>query len=171
MGFFRRRGPDRERPPSNSRRPLDSALTDDEWWVASASAFAETVHAYYGSPESMAQGGKNRYRDADFGVAAFFYHKSIDMLHTAYGFSNMEHREPSPADAPIVDGFCNSLSASIEGHPNAPIDEVVREVTHRLRSIATTCDRVGAPSQLYRGALEKIAQYTPNVQVDDILWT
>jgi hypothetical protein len=34
-----------------------------------------------------------------------------------------------------------------------------------------TGDRVGAPPQLYRGVLEQIAQYAPNVQVDDILWT
>lgn len=156
-------------PPALTR--VDAGLPDGAWLRASEQAFRERVDAYYGSPETMAEGGKDSYGHQEFGVALFFYRKAIDMLHTAYGFSQMQSRRPSVADVSIVDGFTASLGASLAQHPEAPVDECVREVTHRLRSIATTSDRVGIPSNLYRAALDSMAAYAPDVGVDDVFWT
>lgn len=150
---------------------VEATLPDGPWIQASMRAFKERVGAWYGSPETMADGGNDSYGHQEFGVALFFYAKAIDMLHTAYGFRQMQERQPSPADLSIVDGFSSALGASLSMHPSASVDECVREVTHRLRSIATTCDRVGVPSNLYRAALDTIALYAPHVRVDDILWT
>src|SRR5262249_26158061 len=129
------------------------------------------IEAFYGSPETMARGGEEHYIVSDYGTAMFFYAKSIDMLHTAYGFSRMELRHPSPADEPIVDGFTVALALGLRSHPDAPVDDCVREVTHRLRSISSECDRVGLPSDLYRSGLDAIAQSASHVPVDDIFWT
>jgi hypothetical protein len=141
--------------------PVDPQLPDDEWWLASNAAFEGRRGAYYGSPETMTQGGQVSYGVQDFGVATLFFAKAIDMLHTAYGFSGMSARQPSPADAAIVDGFTSALGASLAMHPNAPVDECIREVDHRLRSIVAECDRVGTPSALYRDSLDRIASYAP----------
>lgn len=165
MGFFSRR------PAAGQHQTVSSTLPDDEWLAASQQAYERAVGRYYGSPETMGRGGKERYANSDFGTALFFYGKSIDMLHTAYGFAAMEHRHPGPADAWLVDGFCSSLGAALSTHPNAPVDETVRAVTHRLRSIRTTCDRAGMSSKLYRDALDTIERYAPHVRVDDIFWT
>jgi hypothetical protein len=100
-----------------------------------------------------------------------FYAKSIDMLHSAYGFGAMAQRQPSPADMSIVDGYTASLGAGLRLHPDAPVRDCVREVTHRLRSISSECDRVGLPSNLYRAALETMASAAPHVAVDDVFWT
>jgi len=139
-------------------------LPDDQWLAASERAYKDSVDAYYGSPETMGKGGQERYRIAEFGVAVFHYAKSIVMLHTAYGCARMENRQPSPADAWIVEGFCNALEASLDQHPRAPVDEVAGIVTHRLRDIAADCDRVGASSQLYRHALETVGRCAPSAQ-------
>lgn len=42
------------------------------------------------------------------------------MLHTAYGFAQMAQRRPSPADAPIVEGFTVVLALALRSHPEAP---------------------------------------------------
>jgi len=150
---------------------VDPELPDDQWLRASREAYERAIEQYYGSPEAMANGGEENYSADQFGIAMFFYAKSIDMLHTAYGFAQMAQRQPSPVDLGIVDGFVNSLGAALASHPEAPVDECVREVTHRLRSISTECDRVGLPSALYRRALNRLAETAPNVKTDDILWT
>jgi len=127
------------------------------------------VQRYYGSPETMAEGGRLCYGYGDFGTALFFFQKSIDMLHTNYLFNQMRSRQPSAADAWIVDGYTSSLGAGLAMHTAAPIDDSVREVTHQLRTIATACEQVGLPSELYRGALRQIAIEAPNVKLDDVL--
>lgn len=137
---------------------VDPNLPDDRWLATSERAYRDSVDGYYGSPETMGKGGQEHYGNAEFGVALFFYAKSIDMLHTAYGYARMEKRQPSPADAWIVEGFCNALEAALEQHPNAPVAEVAGMVTHRLRDIAADCDRVGAASQLYRHAEESVGR-------------
>jgi len=149
--------------------PIDNSLPDNEWLARSEARYKEMVQHRWGSPETVAQGGKVCYGYGDFGTALFFYQKSIDMLHTNYLFNQMRSRQPSAADAWIVDGYTSSLGASLAMHPAAPIDNSVREVTHRLRTIATSCEQVGLPSQLYRGALRQMAIDAPHVKLDDVL--
>ena len=132
--------------------------------------YSEMVENCWGSCETVANAGSERYNNQDFGTALFFFRKSIDMLHTNYLFLDMKNRQPSPSDAWIIDGFTNSLSASLSLHPGAPVDESVREVTHRLRTITSACTRVGAPPVLYQNALDLMASTAPNVNVEDIFW-
>jgi hypothetical protein len=150
---------------------VDASLSDGQWLAASKTLFDDRIHAFYGSPERMARGGEQHYRLFDYGTAMFFYAKSIDMLHTAYGFAHMAQRQPSSADLPIVDGYTASLGLALEFHPEAPVDACVREVTHRLRSISSECDRIGLPSGLYRSGLDSMAQSARHVSVDDVYWT
>lgn len=176
MGFFRRLF-DRTASGSSAQNgsaptelePIDNSLPDDEWLACSEARYQTMVQRYYGSPETMAEGGKPCYGFGDFGTALFFFQKSIDMLHTNYLFNQMCSRSPSAADAWIVDGYTSSLGVSLAMHMAALIDDSVREVTHRLRAIATTCERAGMPSEVYRGALRQMAIEAPNVKLDDVL--
>ena len=161
MGIFGRRGP----------KTVDDSLPDAQWLAASKELFNKSIEPYYGSPETMARGGEEHYNIGNYGTAMFFFAKSIDMLHTAYGFAQMAQRRPSPADAPIVEGFTVALALALRSHPEAPVAECVREVTHRLRSISTACDQLGLPSGLYRSGLDSMAQAAPHVPVDDVFWT
>jgi hypothetical protein len=111
MGLFGKRTP----------KVVDGSLPDGPWLRASESMYKATVEPYYGSPETMAKGGEERHRQADYGTALFFYAKSIDMLHSQYGFLGMERRRPSSADAAIIDGYAESLAATLQAHPEAPI--------------------------------------------------
>jgi hypothetical protein len=139
--------------------------------MASEAAYKREVPSYYGTPESMASGGLRHFASGDVGTAVFLSCKSIDMLHTAYGYLQMRERRPSQADEPIIDAFCAALSASLAAHPDAALDAPVREVTHRLRSISTTCEQQGLPSGIYRNGLDRLGAIAPRVRVDDILWT
>ena len=169
MGFFNRK----KNKPAIANEPgcdpIDNSLSDDEWLTRSKARFEQMIKNYYGSCETIGQGGQESYGCSDFGTALFFYQKSIDVLHSNYLFGQMRNRQPSPADAWIVNGYTSSLGASLVMHPAAPVDESVREVTHRLRTIATASEQVGLPSQLYREALKLMAQYAPHVKLDDIL--
>jgi len=156
-------------PAAEAIDPIDGSLPDDEWLARSKARFEQMVKNYYGSCETIGQGGKECYGYSDFGTALFFYQKSIDVLHSMYLFGQMRNRQPSPADAWIVNGYTSSLGASLAMHPAAPVNESVREVTHRLRTIASACEQVGLPSQLYREALKLMAQYAPHVKLDDVL--
>lgn len=169
MGFFNRKKSKPSVATGPVFDPIDDSLPDDEWLARSKTRFEQIVKNYYGSCETIGQGGQERYGYGDFGTALFFYQKSIDVLHTNYLFGQMRSRQPSPADAWIVDGYTSSLGASLAMHPAAPIDESVREVTHRLRTIATACEQVGLPSQLYREALKLMSQYAPHVKLDGVL--
>src|SRR5690242_8049668 len=73
--------------------PIDNSLPDDEWLARSEARYKEMVQHRWGSPETVAQGGKVCYGYGDFGTALFFYQKSIDMLHTNYLFSQMRSRQ------------------------------------------------------------------------------
>ena len=169
MGLFRKQdaGLSSSLPPA----VVDPALPDQAWLAASEQLFKERVGEFFGSPETMATGGREHYGNQDFGTAMFFFAKSIDMLHSAYGFGQMQDRRPSVADLAMVDGFASSLGTALQMHPDAAVDECVREVTHRLRSIATECDRAGLPSTMYRNGLDSIASAAPDVPTDDINWS
>ena len=150
---------------------VDPSLDDGSWYAASVAEYERTVDPYYGSPETMAGGGVKAAAAGDSGVAMQFFRKSIDMLHTAYGFSQMSGRRPSSADSVIIDGFCDAVEKSLAAHPGAPVDEHVREVTHRLRSISAECDQAGMSSAPYRTGLERLAAAAPAVSTDGVRWT
>lgn len=150
---------------------VDPSLEDGPWYAASVAEYERTVDSYYGSPETMAGGGSKAAAAGDSGVAMQFFRKSIDMLHTAYGFNQMSTRRPSSADSAFIDGFCAALEKSLVEHPGAPVDEHVREVTHRLRSISTACEQAGMSSAPYVTGLERLAVAAPAVPTDDVRWT
>ena len=152
-------------------KSVDASLPDGKWLATSRVLYESRIEGFYGSPETMASGGQEHYRISDYGTAMFFYAKSIDMLHTAYGYAQMAQRQPSAADLPIVDGYTASLALALRLHPEAPVADCVREVTHRLRSIASECDRVGLPPGVYRSGLDAMAQSAPHISLDDVLWT
>jgi hypothetical protein len=118
----------------------------------------------YGEAAKVCNGQQN------FGAAMVLYSKALDLIHTQYLVLNMQHRQPSPADTWIVDGFVAAVGASLAMHPDAPVDDEVREATHRLRTIASMCERIGASSFLYRNALDTLARDAPRVRTNDILW-
>ena len=138
---------------------MDPSLADGEWLAASERLFKDRIDRFYGSPDSMANGGREHYGFGDFGTAMFFYAKSIDMLHTAYGFNHMQNRQPSPADASIIDGFVSALGASLSMHPNAPVSSMLLEMDTRLHEVAGECERLGLPADLYRNAQAEIRRY------------
>lgn len=142
---------------STAVQAVDHSLADDKWLAESSRIFEATIDQHYGSPESMAEPAKVHYGYQNFGVAMFFYGKSIDMLQTAYGFSGMADRQPSPADAWIVDGYVSAIGAGLSMHPDAPIGESAKTTIGLLQNIASECERVGAPPQLYSDAAERIA--------------
>lgn len=150
--------------------PDVSHLTDHEWWALGSRRYEEHWKEHVGSPETFAECARNCYGQQDFSTAACFFRKAIDLLHTQYLFGAMERRRPSPADAWIVDGYVSAIGASRQLHPQADVAESVREVTHRLRTISTACQRVGLPDQLYRGALNDLVNVAPDIDVSDVLW-
>ena len=166
MGLFRRA------PTQDPLAPrVDASLPDGPWFSASEQVYRDTVDAFYGSPETMASGGDQARQRGDHGAALLFYGKSIDMLHTAYGWNAMQGRQPGPLDDQMVDGYISALASSLAAKPAAPVDDTVRETTHRLRSISTECDGAGLPSVRYRAALDRLAATAPRVRVDDIRWS
>jgi hypothetical protein len=71
--------------------------------------------AHAGSPESFAEAAKHCYGHGDFGQSLLFSAKAVDLLHTLYG--NLTERQPSTADAWIVDGFVSAAGAAHAMHP------------------------------------------------------
>lgn len=141
---------------SGSVRSVDATLPDAEWFSASTRLFESTVGQHYGSPDTMAAPGKEHYNNQNFGVAMLFFGKAIDMLQTAYCYSEMQQRQPSPADAWIINGYVSAIGASLSMHAQAAVGESARYTANMLKSIADACDRVGAPSTLYRDAGDAI---------------
>lgn len=152
-------------------RQIDPRLPDAEWLNASRASYELCVGPFYGSPDTIAEGGKQCLGQKEFGIALFFFQKSIDLLHTNYGFGGMASRKPSQADEWILAGYVSALRNTLEHHPAAQIRESVRETTHRLRSISTECQNVGLPNDLYLNALGEIASCATHVDFDDIRWT
>lgn len=80
---------------------------DDEAWLsASESRYRDMIHSYYGSPETIAKGGVERFDAGDVGTALYFLQKSIDLLHTLYVSSAMQSRRPGgQSDEQILFGI------------------------------------------------------------------
>jgi hypothetical protein len=171
MPIFKRRQP--ASAPQRTRTSVldivDLSLPDDEWFSVSEKVYERTWRDHLGSPETFAEAGGNHYGHQNFGVALLFFRKAIDLMHTLYT-GGMSRRQPSARDFAITSQFVSSLGATLAMHPAAPVDESVREVTHRLRTISSACKRAGLPADLYLNALQEIASASPNVRVDDVLW-
>jgi hypothetical protein len=148
---------------------VDQSLPDDQWFTVSEQVYERTWRDHLGSPETFAEAGSHHYGHQNFGVAVLFFRKAIDLMHTLYT-GGMSRRQPSPRDAAITSQFVSSLGATLAMHPAAPVDQSVREVTHRLRTISSACERAGLPAELYLNALQEIAAASPNVNLDGVLW-
>lgn len=173
MGIFSRRKSDNPRSSSSSLttpESVDLALPDVQWFQVSEQVYNATWRDHAGSPETFAEAGQLHYGHQNFAVALLFYRKAIDLLHSIYISNAMSSRQPSAKDLPITDGFISSLGVTLDIHPASPVDESVREVTHRLRTISTACKRAGLTDGLYLNALQEIGTTAPRVKVDDILW-
>jgi len=171
MPIFKRRQPI-SAPRVATTNALDSvepSMPDNEWFTRSEEVYEQTWRDHAGSPETFAEAGSIHYGHQNFGVALLFFRKAIDLMHTLYT-DGMSRRQPSPRDFSITSQFVSSLGATLAMHPAAPVDKSVREVTHRLRTISSACKRAGIPAELYLNALQEIANASPNVKLDGVLW-
>jgi hypothetical protein len=94
--------------------------------------------------------------------------KAVDRLHDFYVFERCTHRQPSPADEPIVATLVQCLERLRADHPSAAVTEGVMEATHRLRTISTSVDDVGGDSARYRRGLDELARLAPDVDVSGV---
>lgn len=159
-------------PPEVASSPefdVPHELSGTQWADESRARAQSLASRIEGSPENYGEAAKVSYGRQGFGVATVLYAKALDLLHTQYVVLNMQHRQPGPADTWIVDGFTAAVGASLAMHPDAGLEDEVREGTHRLRTIASMCERIGASSFLYRNALDQLASNAPRVKTDDIL--
>jgi hypothetical protein len=145
--------------PVPRARPLPANLSDVQWWADAEQRYEEYWRAFLGEPETLRTGAHWFYQSGEFGAAALMYQRSIDLLHTRYCFEDMRHRQPSAADLAIVDGYLNSLGASLSMHPDVPAADSIAEVAHRLEDIRATCKAAGIPADLYRNALLNLERY------------
>ena len=157
---------------------LNDPLLDDASWLSAGHArFDALVPKYYGSPDSIAAGGKQRHELGDPDAALFFFQRAIDTLHTVYVASSGESgpdgwpRRPSSRDLCIVDAYLNALSEVRALRPTAPVRDSVVEVTHRLRTIASTFKRYGLDQTPYLGRLDALADLAPDVDVGGVFWS
>ena len=164
MGLFSKK----QQKPAMSQR-VDPSLPDGEWMAASSNTYQANIEPYYGSPETMAQGANDCLAIDDVGTALFFYRKSIDILHSQYLCIDPPRRDPNDADAAIVNGFVSTLRSVKSDHPSAPVDETVREVTHRFRTIAGHYQRLGVAPDLYLNALNEMPSIAPEVDISTVL--
>ena len=140
------------------------------WLAEGKTRYSRLVNDHYGSPDTIAAGGGLSLRGGDVAAALFFFQKSINLLHTLYTFSDFENRRPGQADQPILAAYVDTLDEVLGQHPDAPVDESVREVTHRLRAISTRCRSYGLDGSQYDDALRNLAAVAPDVDVRDIVW-
>lgn len=122
-------------------------------------------------PDSIASHAQDLYGHQHFAEALEEFGRAVDLLQTLYVFEKMRQRQPSAADTWIIDGYTSALGATLAVNAQADVTESVRTTTHRLRTISTAAQRVGAPAQLYLDGLDLMRQYAPRVNVDDILWS
>ena len=145
---------------------IDGSKSDTDWLSASEDRYKSTMRNHAGSPETFASAGSQASENQEPGVALFYYQKAIDLLHTLY--DQFQRRQPSPADAPIIEGYLRTLRSVLDVHPNADVSASVREVTHRLRVISSSCERVGYASSLYRDALLELPLIAPGVSLEGL---
>lgn len=148
----------------------DSNLSDPEWLHAGYQRYERLIPRHYGSPETIAAGGDERRQSGDLATALFFFQKAIDLLHTHYDYLEMKQRRPSEADSPIIDDYVAALSEVRRVRPQAAVAASVKEATHRLRTISTTCRGAGLDPGQYLSALDRLAQIAPDVDSSGFFW-
>jgi hypothetical protein len=142
--------------PVPRQRLLPKGLTDAQWWTDAGQRYEEYWREFLGEPETFQVGAAWFYQSGEFGAAARMYQHAIDLLHTRYCVEDMRRRHPSPADLAIIDGYLNSLGASLSMHPDAPVQDSIAEVAHRLEDMRQTSKAAGIQADLYRLALRKL---------------
>lgn len=110
------------------------------------------------APEENAQKGYECLNAGNVIDALEHYTMAINMLDTLYRFEGMRTRQPSPADAWIVDGYVAALERAISFSPTAA--SAAASVVGQLQAISAECRRVGAPSALYDGAVLRLRGLT-----------
>ena len=168
-GIWMARGPRREEERLRAE-VARTDLSDVQALQAGESRYERLIGRHYGSPESIADGGRRRMMAGDPTAALYFYQKSIDLLHTHYVVHEMRDRKPADRDTVITDGYLGVLHHVLERHPAAPVAPSVHEVTGRLRTISTACRNRGISGHRYLSALEQLGRMTPNIYVDDVFW-
>jgi hypothetical protein len=164
MGLFSRK-------PRDGFSPIDDDALPDAGWLSSGEGrYDRLINNWYGSPETIARGGEERVERGDLAAALHFFRKSIDLLHTQYDFMEMAQRRPGPPDDRVIAGFLGVLSLVRARRPGVNIDGVVKEVTHRLRTISTACEDHGLDATRYRNALAQLAALSPDTNVAGIFW-
>jgi hypothetical protein len=122
-------------------------------------------------PEKAAGEARDAMQSGDYEAAFARSVVAVDRLHDFYVFEEFRNRQPTPADAWIVNGVCAALSAARASNSQVDISAGVRTATHRLRTISSAIERAGGNSALYRGALNDLAGCAPDVDVSDIYWS
>jgi hypothetical protein len=165
MGRLRRTAKEPATVPIGDTRVLDS-----DWLTAGAQRYENLVQQVDGSVEAATAAGIARQRASDPAAAMFFYQKAIDLLHADYVFGELAGRQPGPADQVPIDRFLAMLSLVREQRPAAPLAASVLEVTHRLRTITTTCKDAGLDPTCYLDALDRLAMIAPDIDVSGVFW-
>lgn len=155
-----------------ARRPAQRRVVVDSgsWLTAGEQRFEHDVSNYYGSPETIARGGVEALERGDTAAALFFFQKSIDLLHTLYVSTGMQTRRPGHRDNPIIDHYLRTLGDIRRIHPDSDVTRSVIEVTHRLRTISTTCRHSGAEFGAYLRALRQLGEIAPDIDVSGVFW-
>jgi hypothetical protein len=121
-------------------------------------------------PEKAGEAAESAYGHHEWIQALELFVKAVDRLHDFYVYEQFRNRQPSPADAWLVQGVTKSLGVMREVRPEADVTDLVREATHRLRTISTAVANAGGEPVLYRRALDEMARLAPDVDVSDIFW-
>lgn len=122
-------------------------------------------------PEKAASAAKDAYYAHDWARSFELYVKAVDRLHDFYVFEQFRNRQPSPGDAWIVNGLVAALGVLRDQDPSADVAAGVKEATHRLRTISSALEAAGGNATLYRGGLDGLARYAPDVDVSEVFWS
>lgn len=148
----------------------DTRVLDSDWLAAGAQRYENLIEQVGGSVEAATAAGITRQRASDPAAAMFFYQKAIDRLHASYVLGEMADRQPGPADQVAIDRFLDMLLLVREQRPAAPLAASVLAVTHRLRTITTSCKDSGIDPTRYLDALDRLSMIAPDVDVSGIAW-
>lgn len=162
--------PLRERRSVRAARSATTPAMCSSWLADGEARFEREVVKHFGSPETIAGGGMIAANRGDVAASLFFFQKAIDLLHTLYISSQMSTRQPGPRDDVIIGRYLETLRGIRTAQPNGDVSLSVKEVTHRLRTISTTCEDAGLNPGLYLTALAELAAIAPDVDVSDVLW-
>ena len=61
---------------------IDESVDDQTWLINGHTRFDEGKSRFFGSPETMAAGGRQALQDGDLAAAVFYYGKAIDIAQT-----------------------------------------------------------------------------------------